>query len=399
MQLSNRVLNAPESPIRKLVPFADQARARGTHVYHLNIGQPDIPTPQVMWDAVANSGIKVLSYSPSGGIPELREAMVAYYKRYDIALEPDQFLVTTAGSEAILFALAAICDPGDDIVVSEPFYANYNGYGALLNVRIKAVTASPEDGYALPPVAVWEAQITSRTKALMICNPCNPTGRVYTRDELDVLVALAKKHNLYIISDEVYREFCYSDESPISIMSFPEIADRAIMVDSISKRFSACGARIGSLASFNREVIAGAMKFAQSRLSPPTLGQVMAAAAYKLPPTYFDDVIEAYRKRRDVVLSELSQVPGVICQKPAGAFYIFAKLPLENAEAFVKWMLTDFSDNGETTMMAPGAGFYANPGLGQSEVRIAYVLEEERCRRAMQLVAMGLTAYKKTVTV
>jgi aspartate aminotransferase len=399
MQLSNRVLSAPESPIRKLVPFADQAKASGTHVYHLNIGQPDIPTPQAMWDAVAKADIKVLSYSPSGGIPELRSAMIDYYKRYDIALDQDQFIVTTAGSEAILFALAAICDPGDDIVVSEPFYANYNGYGALLNVGIKAVTAVPENGYALPPVEEWEARITPRTKALMICNPCNPTGRVYNRDELNILIALAKRHDLYIISDEVYREFCYSDESPISIMSFPEIADRAIMVDSISKRFSACGARIGSVASYNRDLIAGALKFAQSRLSPPTLGQVMAAAAYRLPPTYFDDVIEAYRKRRDVVLEEIGKIPGVICQQPAGAFYIFAKLPLDNAEEFVKWMLTDFSDNGETTMMAPGAGFYANPGMGEAEVRIAYVLEEERCRRAIQLVAMGLAAYKKTVSV
>ncbi len=395
MQLSNRVESAPQSPIRKLVPFADAAKARGNKVYHLNIGQPDIPTPQVMWDAVAKPGIEVLSYSPSGGIPVLREALIKYYDRYNIPIEPGHLLVTTAGSEAILFALASLCDPGDEVVVSEPFYANYNGYGALLNVGIKSVMASPEDGYALPPVEILESKITSRTKAIMICNPCNPTGRVYTREEMDSLVALAVKHDLAVISDEVYREFCYTDETPISILSYPEIADSAVMVDSISKRFSACGARIGCLVSRNSTFIDGAMKFAQSRLSPPTLGQLMGAAAYNLPPTYFDDVIETYRQRRDAIIEELEKIPGVICQKPQGAFYVFAKLPVEDADDFAQWMLTDFSDNNETVMVAPGSGFYATPGQGLSEVRIAYVLEEKLCRRAMQLLAMGLKAYQE----
>lgn len=394
MKLSNRVQAAPASPIRKLVPFADEAKARGTRVYHLNIGQPDIPTPKVMWDAVKQAKIDVLSYSPSGGIAEFRQALIDYYGRYDLPVTPAQLLVTVAGSEAILFTLATICDAGDEVLIPEPFYANYNGYGALLGVKVVSVASKPEEGYALPPVGELKAKISQRTRAIVICNPSNPTGRVYTRKELETLVALAKEHDLVLIADEVYREFCYADEKPISILSFPEIADRAVMVDSISKRFSACGARIGCLVSRNEEIVAGAMKFAQARLSPPTLGQIMGTAAYSLPPSYFDEVIAEYRTRRDVLLEELAKIPGVICQAPQGAFYVMPKLPVDDAEDFVRWLLTDFNLDGETTMMAPGNGFYATPGAGLSEVRIAYVLEKEKLRRAMHIVSEGLKVYR-----
>jgi aspartate aminotransferase len=354
MELSERSREAPASPIRKLVPYADAAKARGVHVFHLNIGQPDIPTPQVMWDAIATAGIEVLSYSPSGGIAEFREALIGYYGRHGLKVAPEELLVTTAGSEAILFAMAVVCDPGDEVVIAEPFYANYNGYAAM-----------------------------------------HPTGRVSTRDEVETLVTLAREHDLMLIADEVYREFCYADEKPISILSFPEIADRAVMVDSLSKRFSACGARIGCLVSRNREVVAAALKFAQARLSPPTLGQVMGTAALALPPSYFDEVLVEYRLRRDAVVDELRKIPGVVCQTPQGAFYVMAKLPVPDAEDFVRWLLEEFQVNGETTMMAPGNGFYATPGAGASEVRIAYVLKEEHLRRAMRVVAEGLEAYAK----
>ena len=394
MQLSKRVQAAPASPIRKLVSFADEAKARGTHVYHLNIGQPDIPTPQVMWDAIKEADIQVLSYSPSGGIPEFRQALIDYYARYDLPVTPAQLLVTVAGSEAILFTLAVLCDSGDEVLIPEPFYANYNGYGALLGVNVVSVASKPEDGYALPPAAELEAQISQRTRAIMICNPSNPTGRVYTRAELETLAGLAKKHDLVLIADEVYREFCYAEEKPISILSFPEIADRAVMVDSISKRFSACGARIGCLVSRNEEIVAGAMKFAQARLSPPTLGQIMGTAAYGLPPSYFAEVLDEYRNRRDVLLEELAKIPGVICQAPQGAFYVMPKLPVADAEDFVRWLLTDYNLNGETTMMAPGNGFYASRGAGMSEVRIAYVLKEDHLRRAIKVVSEGLKVYQ-----
>ncbi len=395
MELSQRSREAPASPIRKLVPYADAAKARGVHVFHLNIGQPDIPTPQVMWDAIATAGIQVLSYSPSGGIAEFREALIGYYGRHGLKVAPEELLVTTAGSEAILFAMAVVCDPGDEVVIAEPFYANYNGYAAMLDVRVSPVTARPEDGYALPPRDQIAAVIGPRTRAIVLCNPSNPTGRVYTRDEVETLVTLAREHDLMLIADEVYREFCYADEKPISILSFPEIADRAVMVDSLSKRFSACGARIGCLVSRNHEVVAAAMKFAQARLSPPTLGQVMGTAALALPPSYFDEVLVEYRLRRDAVVDELRKIPGVVCQTPQGAFYVMAKLPVPDAEDFVRWLLEEFQVNGETTMMAPGNGFYATPGAGASEVRIAYVLKEEHLRRAMRVVAEGLEAYAK----
>jgi aspartate aminotransferase len=394
MQLSQRSRLAPASPIRKLVPLADQAKAAGARVYHLNIGQPDIPTPEVMWEALRAARIEVLSYSPSGGIPEFVAALQRYYQRQGQTLAREELIVTTAGSEAILFALAVACDPGDEVIIPEPFYANYDGYATLLGVRVVPVTSAAEDGYALPAGERIEQRITPRTRAIILCNPCNPTGRIYTREEFATLVDLARRHDLFFIVDEVYREFCYADTPPISVLSFPEIADHAIMVDSLSKRFSVCGARIGCLASRNREVIAAAMKFAQARLSPPTLGQLMGVAALDLPPTYYTQVAQEYRRRRDAVLEELAAMPGVVCRPPQGAFYIMAKLPVDDAEDFVRWLLTDFRLRGETTMLAPGNGFYATPGAGASEVRIAYVLEVEKLRRAMRIMAAGLRAYR-----
>ncbi|MFH1144275.1 MAG: pyridoxal phosphate-dependent aminotransferase [Candidatus Eisenbacteria bacterium] len=394
MNLARRALQAPASPIRKLVPLADQARARGRRVIHLNIGQPDIPTPEVMWEALRRSKIEVLSYSPSGGIPEFVAALRRYYARHAVELEPGELIVTTAGSEAILFALALVCDPGDEVIIPEPLYANYNGYAALLGIRVVPVASSPEEGYALPPRERFADRIGPRTRAILLCNPCNPTGHIYGRAELETVAALACAHDLFMIVDEVYREFCYALERPIPVLTLPQVRDRAIMVDSLSKRFSVCGARIGCLASHNREITAAALKFAQARLSPPTLGQIMGTAALDLPPDYYDGVIAEYRRRRDAVLEELERIPGVLCRKPEGAFYVMARLPVEDAEEFVRWLLTDFHVEGETVMMAPGNGFYATPGAGQSEVRIAYVLEEAKLRRAMQIIAAGLRAFR-----
>ncbi len=395
MHLSQRAQTAPPSPIRKLVPLADEAKRRGVRVFHLNIGQPDIATPKPMWEAISQAGIEVLDYSPSGGIPAFRQALITYYRRWGHEVAPEHLLVTTAGSEGILFALATVCDPGDEVIIPEPFYANYNGYATLLGVRVVPITCHSDNGYALPSRAQLEAKISPRTRAFILCNPSNPTGRVYTPAEMEMLVGLVRERDLVLIGDEVYREFCYAQEHPISVLSFPEIADRAVMVDSISKRFSACGARVGCMVSRNAQIIASAMKFAQARLSPPTLGQIMGAAAYGMPPSYFDEVLVEYRRRRDVLMEELARIPGVVCQVPQGAFYAMPKLPVEDAEDFVRWLLTDFSLEGETTMMAPGNGFYATPGAGRSEVRIAYVLKEEHLRRAMRIVAEGLHAYRR----
>jgi aspartate aminotransferase len=396
MKLSQRAQSAPPSPIRKLAPLAELAKGRGLHVFHLNIGQPDLQTPEVMWRALRAAKIDVLSYSPSEGMPQFREALLRYYSRYGLDVRPEHLIVTTAGSEGILFSLGVVCDPGDEVIVSEPFYANYNGNSTLLGIKIVPVTASPQDGYALPAPETLEAKITERTRAIILCNPCNPTGRVYTRAELETLVRISREHDLYLIADEVYREFCYAETRPLSVLAFPEIADRAIMVDSLSKRFSVCGARIGCMVSRNTDLIGTTLKFAQARLSPPTLGQIMGAAALDLPQTYYDEIIAEYRRRRDVVIEELAKMPGVVCRRPEGAFYVMASLPLDDAEDFVRWLLTDFQLAGETTMLAPGNGFYATPGAGRSEVRIAYVLKQDDLRRAMGVIAAGLRAYRSS---
>jgi aspartate aminotransferase len=391
--ISERGATAPASPIRKLVPLSVAARDRGVNVHGVNIGQPDLPTPQAMWDAVTGCSEKVLAYSPSEGIPELREALSRYYAGHRIDLPPDRILVTTGASEAVQFAVAAIADPGDEILIPEPLYANYIGFAHLLGVRVVPIATTPEDGYHLPPRAHWETRIGPRTRALLLCNPGNPTGTVYRPEELEMILDLAGTHGLFVLADEVYREFCYDGLEHRSLLTYPEHRDRVILIDSISKRFSACGARIGCLASHNAEVRQAALRFAQARLSPPSLGQLMATAALRLPPFYYDELIGEYLRRRDAVMEELGTIDGVLCERPRGAFYAMARLPVADADAFAAWMLTTFEHEGETTFVAPGNGFYATPGGGAREVRIAFVLDAERMRRAVRVLGLGLAAY------
>lgn len=393
IRLSARGLTSPASPIRKLVPYSDRAAARGIKVWHLNIGQPDIPTPQAMWDAALNDHPAVLAYSPSTGIREIREALSAYYARHGVELSPDELVVTVGGSEAILMALAAVTDPGDDVLVPEPMYANYIGFAALVGVRVIPVPTCPEDGYRIPPRQVWEERMTGRTRAILICNPGNPTGTVYTEPELEMILGMARDWGLFVAADEVYREFCYDGLRHRSILTYREESDRLILMDSISKRFSACGARIGCLGSRNRGLIGAATRFAQARLSPPSLGQWMATAALHLPQAYYDELQQEYQRRRDVVVEELGKAGGVMCRVPRGAFYAMPTLPVDDAEAFAVWMLEEFSDGGETAMVAPGNGFYATKGAGLREARIAYVYGEEPLRRAMKILVKGLDQY------
>lgn len=393
-RIAARSAHAPASPIRRLIPHADAARARGVQVFHLNIGQPDIETPAEMMGVLRNIDLKVLAYAPSQGFQEYREALVGYYARATGAIvTPDEIMVTTAGSEAITFALAVLTDPGDEVIIPEPLYANYLGFSALLGVRVVPITCRAEDGYHLPGRAAIENLISPRTKAILFCSPGNPTGVVYNREEMEMLVGLARERGLFLISDEVYREFAYDGRRPISLLTFPEVADRAVVVDSISKRYSACGARIGSFLTRNREVMAGALRYAQARLSPPTLGQMMAHAALALPESYLAGMVAEYQARRDLVFQAVSRWPGTVCRKPGGAFYLMARLPVDDAEKFVIWLLDTFSVDGCTTMLAPGEGFYATPGLGLDEVRIAYVLNTTDLARAMSIVEEGLKHY------
>ncbi|MBD3336549.1 MAG: aminotransferase class I/II-fold pyridoxal phosphate-dependent enzyme [Candidatus Eisenbacteria bacterium] len=392
--MSQRARLAPASPIRKLVPLADDARSRGTHVYHLNIGQPDIVTPEPMLAALHDYEGPVLAYAPSGGLPEFVEVLADYYRRCGIDVARRDIMVTTAASEALVFALAATLDPGDEVLIPEPLYANYLGFSALLGLQVRPVTCAPENGYMIPPPEELDRMCGPRTKAVILCNPGNPTGRVTGKDELERLGEWICERGLYLIGDEVYREFCYTGQAPPSILNLKGCEERTIMVDSLSKRFSACGARIGCVVTRNAEVAAGMLKFAQARLSPPTLGQLMGIRAYRdLPAAYYHEVVETYRERRDLLCTKLEAIPGVFCRKPEGAFYLMARLPVDDSEAFTRWMLTDFQMDGETIMMAPGAGFYATPGLGQKEVRIAYVLETGRLERAMGILAAGLAQY------
>jgi aspartate aminotransferase len=393
IRLSARGTSAPPSPIRKLVPIADQARARGVKVWGLNIGQPDIVTPERMWDAALKDHPKVLAYSPSTGIPELRHALSGYYQKHGIGLSPDDLIVTTGGSEAILFAFAVLADPGDEVMIPEPLYANYLGFGSMLGVTVVPIPTRAEDGYRLPPRAVWEGRLTSRTRAVLFCNPGNPTGTVYTENEVEMVLGMARDWGLWVIADEVYREFCYDGLKHRSILTWKDDADRILLVDSISKRFSACGARIGCLGSTNREVIAVATRFAQARLSPPSVGQWMASAALTLTEEYYSRLLAEFQKRRDVVMEEFGRMAGVQCETPRGAFYAMPTLPVEDAEHFAIWMLTHFQKDGETVLIAPGNGFYATPGAGQREGRVAYVFEEESLRRALGVLAAGLMQY------
>ncbi|MFH1422749.1 MAG: pyridoxal phosphate-dependent aminotransferase [Planctomycetota bacterium] len=392
MKISKRAELVPPSPIRKFVPFADAAKAAGKKVYHLNIGQPDVKTPLPIWNAIRLFNEEVLEYGHSKGLPSLREAVVKYYSGYGHKLTSEDVAVTTGGSEAILFAYTAVADPGDEIIVFEPFYANYNGFARMLGINLVPVTLKSENGFALPSSETILAKITPRTRAFQICSPNNPTGKILTLPEMETLVAIAKEKGLFIISDEVYREFAY-DDSPVSILSFSGFDENAIVVDSISKRFSACGARVGMLISKNAEVMNSVLKFGQARLCPPTIDQVGAVAAYEMGSSYFKPVREEYRRRRDVCVSALCKIDGVVCPNPGGAFYIMAKLPVDDSERFTKFLLTDFSMNGETVMVAPGSGFYFTEGCGTNEVRIAYVLEVEKLARAMTILKSAIATY------
>lgn len=383
------------SPIRKLVPFAQAAKADGVKVYHLNIGQPDIKTPKGFFDAVKNFDNDVLEYAVSQGIPELIEALQNYYKTYNMDFDKDELLITNGGSEALLFAMMATCDPGDRLLIPEPFYTNYNGFGQCVNVGVTPITTKAENGFHLPSKDEILAKIDDKVKAILISNPGNPTGAIYTKEELEMLAEIAIEKNLWIISDEVYREFVYDGLEYTSFGNLENVKDRVIIIDSVSKRYSACGARIGSIASKNKELIAQIMKLCQGRLCVPTLEQVGAVELYKTPVSYFKEVNDEYKKRRDVLYGELMKAEGVICEKPTGAFYIVAKLPVDNAEDFVKWMLTEFRVDGETVMATPAEGFYATPGLGKDEIRLAYILKEEDLRKAGEILRKGLEAYAK----
>ncbi len=391
--ISHRGAHMPPSPIRKLVPFADAAKKRGVKVYHLNIGQPDIATPQSILDAVKHTGIKVLEYSPSPGFESYRKKLVEYYKRNNINVTSGQIIVTTGGSEAIMFAIQSCMDPGDEIIIPEPFYANYNGFSTSSGVKVVPIPSGIDTGFALPPIEQFEKAVTTRTKAIMICNPNNPTGYLYSREELNVLKEICLKHDLFLFSDEAYREFCYDGQEHISALSLEGLEEHAILLDTISKRYSACGGRIGAFVTRNQQVIDTAMKFAQARLSPPTFAQILGEAAVDLPADYFDEVHAEYTKRRDTLVRRLKAMSGVKCPLPGGAFYAMAQLPVNDSEKFCQWLLESFSYNGATVMMAPAAGFYATPGKGKNEVRLAYVLNNDDINAAMDCLEAALKEY------
>ncbi len=393
--ISHRGGHMPPSPIRKLVPFADSAKKRGTKVYHLNIGQPDIETPKSIMDAVRNTNMKVLEYSPSAGFESYRNKLATYYQRNNIDVTSADIIVTTGGSEAILFAIMTCMDAGDEIIIPEPFYANYNGFAITSDVKVVPIPSGIETGFSLPPIEEFEKAITPRTRAIMICNPNNPTGYLYSAEELNVLKEICLKHNLFLLSDEAYREFCYDDRKHISALSLPGLEQHAILLDTISKRYSACGGRIGAFVTKNKEVVSAAMKFAQARLSPPSFAQILGEAAVDLPADYFSGIHAEYNSRRDLLVNRLNAMPGVTCPMPGGAFYAMAQLPVDDSEKFCQWLLESFSYNGATVMMAPAAGFYATPGKGKSEVRLAYVLNTDAINGAMDCLEVALKEYIK----
>ena len=394
-KISNKGLEMPESPIRKLVPFAEAATKKGRKIYQLNIGQPDIKTPEAALNAVREHDIEVLSYSHSAGFDTYREKLARYYQNTALPVNKEDIIVTTGGSEALLFAMGSITDPGDEVIIPEPFYANYNGFATASGVKIKAIQSSIDNNFALPPISEFEKLISEKTKAIVLCNPGNPTGYLYTKEEVKQLADLALKHDIFIVSDEVYREFAYEGAEHHSIMSIPELAENAIMVDSVSKRYSMCGARIGCLVSKNKDVIDTAMKFAQARLSPPTFAQIASEAALDTPQSYFDDVIEQYTYRRNLLVEGLEKIEGVKVAKPKGAFYCIAELPIEDADDFAKWLLEEFEDDNETVMVAPAAGFYSTPNTGKNQVRIAYVLKKENLERAIAILEKALKKYNQ----
>ena len=392
---SERARRIQASPIRKLAGIADRAKAEGKHVYHLNIGQPDIHTPPGFWEAVRDNTPEVLAYGPSQGIPQLREAIRVYYQRDGIQLDTDEILITTGGSEAVVFAMLATCDPGDEIVCFEPFYTNYNGFATIAGVKLVPITSEVEAGFHLPGREVIEDKITDRTRAVLICNPNNPTGTVLRSEELDMLAGVVGDNDLYLLADEVYRDFTFDGRTHRSVLELPGLEDRTVVMDSISKRFSSCGARLGDIVTRNSELMAGVMKFAQARLCPPTLAQYGAAAIYgSLSREYFAGMVSTYQSRRDVLMEELAGEEGVFFLKPEGAFYATIRIPVEDSDVFASWMLSDFSVDKETTMVAPAAGFYATPGLGKDEIRIAYVLNEDSMRKALAILKEGLRRFE-----
>lgn len=384
----------PQSPIRKLVPFAEQAVKHGKSIYYLNIGQPDIKTPKIALQAVKDSKIEVLAYSRSEGSETYRQKIAAYYTKHDINVKHDDIIVTTGGSEALLFAFGSIMDVDDEIIIPEPFYANYNGFSTASGVNIVPVISKIEDNFALPPIEAFEKLITTKTKAILICNPGNPTGYLYSKEEIQKLAAIVKKHDLFLIADEVYREFAYDGNTHYSIMQESGLEEHAIMIDSVSKRYSMCGARVGCLVSKNKNVVQTALKFAQARLSPPTLAQIASEAALETPQSYFDDVIEEYVERRNTLITELQKIDGVKVAKPKGAFYCIAELPIKNSDKFAQWLLEDFEVNGETIMVAPAGGFYSTSGVGLNQIRIAYVLKKESLIKAVNILKKALKVYK-----
>jgi aspartate aminotransferase len=391
--ISSKAISMPESPIRKLVPFAEAAKKRGTTVYHLNIGQPDIESPKAAIEAIKNIDLKVLEYSHSAGFESYRNKLAVYYTKHDIPVSPEDILITTGGSEALLFGLMTTCEPDNEVIIPEPFYANYNGFATSAGLKIVPVSSTIESGFALPPISEIEKKITSKTKAIVICNPGNPTGYVYSEDELLKLRELVLKYDLFLFADEVYREFCYDGTKPISAMQLTGIENNVILIDSVSKRYSMCGARIGALISKNKEVMSAALKFGQARLSPPTIEQIAAEAALDTPQSYFDEVQAEYLERRNVMVDGLNSIPGVFCPKPKGAFYCVAKFPVDSTEKFCQWLLEDFEYEGQTVMMAPANGFYSSKELGIQEARIAYVLKKESLQKAVEVLRKALNSY------
>ena len=392
-KISSKAIDMPSSPIRKLVPFAEAAKKRGTKIYHLNIGQPDIETPPSFLNAVKNADIKVLEYSHSAGNESYRKKLCDYYKSYNINIDSNEVIITCGGSEAIEITMKTCFNEHDEVIIPEPFYANYNGFSTAAGVKVVPVRSFIETGFALPSISDFEKVITPKTKGIMICNPGNPTGYLYTRAELEALRDLVKKYDLFLLSDEVYREFCYDGKEYISVMHLEGIENNVVLLDSISKRYSACGARIGAMISKNKEVMAAAMKFAQARLSPPSYGQIGAEGALDTPKAYFEGVKTEYIARRDFVIEELNKIEGVFCPKPSGAFYCIARLPIDNADKFCQWLLEEFSFNGKTVMMAPATGFYSTPGAGTNEVRLAYVLNKEDLKEAINCLKEALKVY------
>ena len=392
-QISDKAHHMPASPIRKLVPFSEAAKKAGRKVYHLKIGQPDIETPQVVRDRMKELELKVVEYSNSEGMAPYRQGLAGYYASKNISLQPDNIMITTGGSEALVFAFMTCFNPGDEVIIPEPFYANYNGFAVMAGVKVVPVTSHIETGFALPPISEFEKLITPRTKGILICNPGNPTGYLYSLPALEAHRDIVKKNDLFLFADEVYREFMYDGAVPHSVLNLEGLEDNAVMIDSVSKRYSMCGARIGAMITRNRVVMAAALKFAQARLSPPTFGQMASMAALDTPASYFDGVVEEYVQRRDILVDGLNKIEGVSCPKPKGAFYCIAQLPIDDSDAFCQWILEKFEYNNETVMMAPATGFYATPGLGKNQVRLAYVLNQEALKSALKCLEEALKVY------